>query len=234
MRRCCYFFPLWSPAGAQVLDDFPATELHHRGLYWGWEIVETGGQTFDSWKGLTIHMRAAEAPVVRATAREAALKVKNLWQAGAQDIVREEVQLTIPPTRDGGRELRVQLTWEAISAPITLCATTAQGKSYGGFVAHLAPAEKKVLRADGQVVTKDEDLNRHQWAEVEGVYQGKRVVVRITPTDTDPGLPYQWILRTRGFIGASFPGRSQTVDSFTLNPGQPLTLAFQVRVADVR
>ena len=234
LRRCCYFFPVWTPAGVSVLDDFPANELHHRGLYWAWPIVETGGQQFDFWKNLTVQLRPVEPPAVSATAREAFLAVRNLWQAGGHDIVREEVRLTVFPTRNAAREFRLQLTWEAISAPVTLRGATDPGKSSGGFVAHFAPAEQRVLRADGQVITKDEDLNRHRWAEVEGVYAGQRAVVRITPDERNPGVPYQWILRTRGFAGASFPGRSDTIDGYTLEPGQPLTLMFVVRVADVR
>jgi Methane oxygenase PmoA len=234
MRRCCYVFPLWSPAGASVLDDFPAGELHHRGLFWGWEFIETGGQTYDLWKNLTVQLRATARPVVSATAREAALSVQNIWQAGGRDIVHEELQLTVYPTREGAREFQVQLTWEAIGAPVTLRATTAAGKSYGGLVAHFAPADQRVIRADGQVVSKDEDLNRHRSVEVEAVYAGKPVTVRITPDEHDPGLPYQWILRTRGFAGASFPGRSEAGDSYTLEAGKRLTLSFLVRVADVR
>jgi hypothetical protein len=233
-RRCCYFFPVWTPAGVSVLDDFPANELHHRGLYWAWEIVETGGQQFDLWKNLTVQMRPVTVPAVSATARDALLTVRNLWQAAGHDIVREELHLTVFPTRDGAREFRVQLTWEAISAPVTLRASTAPGKSSGGFVAHFAPAEQRVLRADGQTVTKDEDLNRHRWAEVEGVYAGQRAVVRITPDERNPGVPYQWILLTRGFAGASFPGRTGTIDGYTLESGKPLTLSFLVRVADMR
>jgi hypothetical protein len=233
-RRCCYFFPVWTPAGVSVLDDFPANELHHRGLYWAWPIVEAGGQQFDSWKNLTVQLRPAGAPGVGATAREALLTVRNLWQAGGRDIVREDLRLTVFPTRDGAREFRVQLIWEAISGAVTLRGATDPGKSSGGFVAHFAPAEQRVLRADGQVVAKDEDLNRHRSVEVEGVYAGKRAVVRITPDERNPGVPYQWILRTRGFAGASFPGRTGAIDGYTLEPGKPLTLAFRVRVADMR
>jgi len=233
MRRCCYFFPVWTPAGVSILDDFPDGELHHRGLYWAWEIVEAGGQTFDSWKNLTLQTHAVKAPAVSVTPAEALLTVHNLWRAAGEDIVREEVRLAVSAARGGAREFRVQLTWEAISRPVTLRATTAAGKSYGGFVAHFAPAEDRVLRADGQAVTGDEDLNRHRWAEVEGVYDGKRAVMRITPDAADPGMPYQWILRTRGFVGASFPGRSGIADGFTLKPGTPFSLAFLLRVADV-
>jgi hypothetical protein len=34
-------------------------------------------------------------------------------------------------------------------------------------------------------------------------------------------------------MGASFPGRTEKVDSYTLEPGKPLTLKFRVQVRDV-
>jgi hypothetical protein len=59
------------------------------------------------------------------------------------------------------------------------------------------------------------------------------VVLRITPDEKDPGAPYQWCLRSYGFVGASFPGRTDQVESYTLEPGKPLTLRFRVSVSDL-
>jgi hypothetical protein len=47
------------------------------------------------------------------------------------------------------------------------------------------------------------------------------------------GAPFQWCLRSYGFIGASFSGRTDKVDSYTLEPGKPLTLGFRVRLSDL-
>jgi hypothetical protein len=58
-------------------------------------------------------------------------------------------------------------------------------------------------------------------------------VLRITSDDKNPGVPMQWCLRNYGFIGASFPGRTASVDHYTLEPGKPLTLRFRVRIADL-
>ena len=90
-----------------------------------------------------------------------------------------------------------------------------------------------MLRADGETLTKDEDRTPRRWAELEGVYGGKRAVLRITPDPKDLGAPYQWCLRAYGFVGASFPGRSAAVDGYTLEAGKPLTLKFRVQVRDV-
>ena len=117
---------------------------------------------------------------------------------------------------------------------LTLRGSRESGKSYGGFSARFAPSEDTVVRADDQTLAKDKDLTPRRWAELEGVYGGKRAVLRITPDASNPGVPYQGCLRKYGFVGASFPGQTATEDGYTLHPGKPLALKFLVRVSDAR
>jgi hypothetical protein len=159
--------------------------------------------------------RSLKTPVVSVRKGRARLEARNVWEAGGKEIVRENVRMTVLPAKGESREMDVELTWEATSAPVTLQGSPDRGKSYGGFSARFAPREGTILRADGQTLAKDEDLNPRKWAELEGVYNGK---------------PHQWCLRQYGFVGASFPGRTGTVDRYTLEPGKPLTLKFRVRV----
>jgi hypothetical protein len=67
---------------------------------------------------------------------------------------------------------------------------------------------------------------------MEATYNGKRAVLRITSDPANPQAPHQWCLRKYGFIGAAFPGRSDAVQSYTIEPGKPLVLRFRVTVAD--
>jgi hypothetical protein len=233
-RRCCYIFPVNTPAGVSILDDFPQDHYHHRGLFWSWPIVEVGGKKYDIWMNFTAKHRPDQPPRVTADAKQARLDVQDFWHIeGGRDIVKENVRLTVLPAKAGARELAVELTWEAIKDPVTLAGSAEAGKSYGGFSARFAPRENTVLRADNKVLTKDEDLIGHHWAELEAVYGGKKAVLRITSDDKNPGVPMQWCLRRYGFIGASFPGRTASVDHYTLEPGKPLTLKFRVRIADL-
>src|SRR6202521_5100857 len=130
-RRCCYIFPLLTPAGVPMLDDFPKDHWHHRGLFWAWPVVETGGKEFDSWMKMTAKYRSAKMPEVSAAAGEARLQTENLWQADGRDIVRESLRLTVFPARDSSRELEVDLRWEALGSPVTLKGSRERGKSYG-------------------------------------------------------------------------------------------------------
>lgn len=232
-RRCCYLFPVYSPAGVSMLDDFPQDHWHHRGLFWSWPIVETGGKRYDIWMTFTARPRSVKPPLTAVAPDAARLEAHNVWEADGKDIVREDLRLEVFPTKGSSRELELSLTWEALTAPVCLEGSPEGGKSYGGVSARFAPREDTILRADGEVLAKDEDLNPRRWAELEAVYGGKRIVLRITPDPGNPGVPYQWCLRKYGFVGASFPGRTATVDHYTLEPGKPLTLRFRVRVSDL-
>jgi hypothetical protein len=229
-RRCCYVFPLYTPAGVSMLDDFPKDHWHHRGLFWAWPVVETGGKTYDLWMNLTVQPRSTKTPVTSG----ATLEAVNLWHAERRDIVREELRLVAKSTRDGARQIEFDLVWDALEAPVTLRGSREAGKSYGGFSARFGARESTIVRADGETLSKDEDLTPRRWAELEGTYGGKRAALRITPDPGDPGAPYQWCLRHYGFAGASFPGRTGSEDGYTLVRGTPLRLKFVVEVRDVR
>jgi hypothetical protein len=232
-RRCCYIFPVYTPAGVSPLDDFPSDHWHHRGLFWAWPIVEVGGKQYDLWMQFTAKHHSAKTPTVNASGRQARLEAESFWEADGKDIVHENLRLTVLAATGTSREMDVVLTWEAIHGPVTLEGSPESGKSYGGFSARFAPGEHTILRADGEVLAKDEDRNPRKWAELERVYGGKRAVLRITPDEKNPGAPHQWCLRSYGFVGASFPGRTDKVDSYTLEAGKPLTLGFRVRVSDL-
>jgi hypothetical protein len=229
-RRCCYIDPLYSAAGVSMLDDFPKDHWHHRGLFWAWPAVETGGKTYDFWMSLTAEPRT----VARPSTHGANLEANNAWAADGKDIVRETLRLIALPARGAARELRVELTWDAIGAPMTLRGSREEGKSYGGFCVRFAERTKTVLRADGETLTKDEDRTPRKWAELEGVYGGKTLVLRITPDAGNPGTPNQWCLRDYGFVGVSFPGRTAIEDGYTLQPVKPLTMKFAVEVRDAQ
>jgi len=233
-RRCCYIFPVYTPAGASMLDDFPRDHWHHRGLFWSWPVVETEGKTYDNWMTMTARHRSVNPPLATNRAQVATLQAENAWVAGGKDIVHETLQLIVYPALADSREFEVELTWKAVSAPVTLRGSREAGKSYGGFSARFAPRESTILRADGAVLQKDEDLTPRRWAELEGIYAGKKAVLRITPDAQNPAAPYQWCLRNYGFVGASFPGRTASSDGYTLDPSQPLTLKFRVKVSDIQ
>lgn len=232
--RCCYIYPAFTPAGVNPLDDFPADHWHHRGLHWAWSFVEIEGRRYDNWMFRTLRHRA-DAPVQAAVAEgSATLSAMNLWVDNAgKAYVRERVKLTAFPAQGPARELDFELTMEALEIPVILRGDPVKGKSYGGFNARFAPRTETVIRTNqGVLEKKNDDLTHYEWAELEAVYQGRRAALRITADRANTHFPHQWVLRDYGYIGASFPGRTETVDGFTLEKGKPITLRFRVRLAD--
>src|ERR1035441_10203299 len=101
-RRCCYIFPVYTPAGVSMLDDFPQDHWHHRGLFWSWPVVETGGKTYDLWMTFTAKHRSVKAPVTSG----GTLRAENFWEAGGKDIVKEDLRLTVLRSEEHTSELQ--------------------------------------------------------------------------------------------------------------------------------
>jgi len=231
--RCCYIFPVFTPAGVSMLDDFPKDHWHHHGVFWAWPVVETPQGKYDLWMYKGVQHRFKKLASHESKKDSASLVAFNGWYAGDAEIVKETAHITAFPSQGPSRSFEVELILEAIGQPVTLRGSQEKGKSYGGFSARFAPRENTVIRTSEGPVSRDEDLIPHKWAELEALYGGKKAVLRITPDPANTGFPYQWCLRNYGFAGASFPGRTDAVEGFTLQPGKPLTLKFRVTVADV-
>ena len=85
-RRCCYIFPVYTPGGVSMLDDFPADHWHHRGLFWAWPVVERAGKKYDLWMNMTARHRSEKPPVVSGGTGGARLEAENYWQADGRTL----------------------------------------------------------------------------------------------------------------------------------------------------
>ncbi|MBI5281142.1 MAG: PmoA family protein [Candidatus Solibacter usitatus] len=231
-RRCCYIFPAFTPAGVSMLDDFPRDHYHHHGLFWAWPVVETPSGKYDLWMYRGVQHRFEKIIASQSRPDRAVLTTANGWYTGEKKIVRETVRISASPSQGSSRSFEVDLKLEAVDEPVTLRGSQEKGKSYGGFSARFAPRQETVLRSAEGPIDKDEDLVPHKWAELEAVYDGRKASLRITSGPANEGAPYQWCLRRYGFAGASFPGRTEEVQGFTILPGKPLQLKFTVTVTD--
>jgi hypothetical protein len=235
--RCCYIYPLWTPGGVSVLDDFPKDHYHHRGLFWAWPDVRLGGVSYDGWmmKGLkTVHKRRAFGyqEVGGPTTLGAILRVENEWVIGSKTVAKVQEKYEIDPSVGQSRTVKVTLTLTATDAPLVLRGSHEDGKSYGGLSVRFAPRTDTVIRTEKGVSEKDEDLNAHDWAELEAVYDGHKAALRIDNAAANEGGSPQWCLRHYGFLGAAFPGKTRDRDDFTLESGKPLTLRYSILLSD--
>jgi hypothetical protein len=232
--RCCYVYPLMTPAGVSPLDDFPKDHYHHRGLFWAWPYVEVGGKVYDIWMRMA-GIRAVTGSMPAATIKGgvARIEASNYWEAGGARIVSEKVRIAVHPSKQGSRTLDLELVFEALDKPVKLEGSRERGKSYGGLNVRFAPREQTVIRSSEGDVPKDTDLVAHKWSEMEADYGGKRAAVRFEADARNPHAPPQWCLRYYGFVGAAFPGRTESVSSYTLEKGKPLTLRHRVTLTDL-
>ncbi len=227
--RCCYAHPVYTPSGVMVTDDFPADHYHHRGLFWAWPIVESGGARHDLWtlRGIRHEfIRWIERGVAPASAF---LAVENGWFIGSRQVIRETVRMVVNPASGGSRRIDFTLALEAADGPVTLRGEPAQKKGYGGFSARFAPRKETVIKTPAGVESRDTDMVSHAWATFEGLFEGGRAALRIDQIDPPAGTPDGWCLRHYGFLGVNHPGLA----SLVLEPGKPLTLRYAVTVSDV-
>jgi hypothetical protein len=232
-RRSSYVYPLYTPAGVNVTDDFPKDHYHHRGLFWAWPLVEFGGRKYDLWmmRG-GIDTRFERFLRRAATTDRATLEVENGWYADGVRIVRETLLIQTRPAKGNARVLEVGLTLEPLKGPVVIKGSQEKGKSYGGLSVRFAPREQTriVTSESSGPIAKDEDLVNHNWAELDAVFAGKkRASLRIEAGPQHPGGPPQWCLRGYGFIGAAFPGQTGT----TLEQGRSIHLSYTVTLKDL-
>lgn len=230
-RRCCYLHPVNSPSGVTFTDDFPKDHYHHRGLFFGWAVVEHEGKTYDNWMLRGIGSRN-EATSTK-SGKQAGLEASNAWYVGDSAIVREIQTTTVSALKKGKREITVTVTLSAVGSPVVLKPVRDTHKSYGGLNVRFAPRTGTKIRADTGPVAKDEDLNPHRWVEYEAVYGGKRVSVRLEADPANPGGAPQWCLRHYGFAGAAFPGKTESQSSYTLEAGKTTTLTYRIIITDL-
>jgi hypothetical protein len=223
-RRSSYLHPVYAPDGTVLTDDFPKDHPHHRGICWSWPIVKFEGQTHDVWAVEGMHQRFVRWKSRRLSAESAVLAVENGWFAGQRKAVKETVELTVHRAGGGRRSFEVKLTFEAVEAPVEISGREVKG--YGGFGMRFAPRSETILRSDAGVEEKDSDMVKHPWAELAGVFAGRRAGARIEDGPGNPAFPNGWCLRHYGYVAANYPG----LETITLVPGKPLVLTYRVTV----
>ena len=219
-RRSTYLHPVYAPDGTVLTDDFPKDHPHHRGICWSWPIVKFDGQTHDVWAVKGMYQRFVRWKARQALADRAVLVVENGWFVGERKAVKETVEITVRPATGNRRQFDVALVFEAVDLPVEISGREIKG--YGGFGFRFAPRTSTILRTDSGVETKDPDMAAHPWAELEGVFEGRRAGARIESLSGSPG----WCLRHYGYVAANVPG----LGTFTLRPGKPLQLSYRVTV----
>ncbi len=226
-RRSGYVHPLRAPDGTVVTDDFPRDHYHHRGIFWSWPVVRVGGRTYDLWTIRGIHQKFVRWKAREARPDTARLAVENGWFVGDRQVVREEVEIVVHRTSGHARLLEFGLAFEAVGEPVEIGGEQMDRKGYGGFSVRFAPRTGTRIVTEAGVETRDTDMARHRWAQLEALYEGRPATLRIAIDPDNPGFPNGWCLRHYGFLGVNYPG----LETYTLVPGKPLRLRYRVTVS---
>jgi hypothetical protein len=224
-KRSSYLHPLYAPDGTVLTDDFPKDHYHHRGLSWMWPVVLVEGKKLNLWEIAGIRQRFIRWVGREAGAERARLAIENGWYLDDdRQVVGESVEIVVQPARDGRRVLELVLRFKALGAPVAIAGTSDQRKGYGGLSLRFAPRNDTVLTTDAGREAGDTNLVRHPWAELTGVFQGRRAGIRIEDDPANPAFPNGWCLRYYGLLGVNFPG----LEPYRLEPERPLGLKYRV------
>jgi hypothetical protein len=223
--RSSYVHPIYNLDGEVLTDDFPKDHYHHRGLFWAWPHVVSGGQESDLWllKGVRHEF---ERWLKRSAGRkQAVLGVANRWIAGDRAVVEEEVWLRVGPVEAEGRALDVELTLTPVKEPLTL--RGAEGKSYGGLTLRFAPFQGETIITTPDGRTKEDLPIAHlPWADLSAQFTGMKspcgAAVFIPPSH--PDFPPEWLTRHYGVLCVGWPG----VNAKTFPPGKPIRCSYRV------
>ncbi len=223
-RRSSYVHPLYGLDGEVLTDDFPKDHCHHRGLFWAWPHVRSGGQEYDLWMLRGIRQQFERWTDRRAGPAEAVLGVENGWYVGQRRVVREEVGMRVSPATDAGRAIDLELRWTALDEPVTLWG--AAGKSYGGFSLRFAPRQETVITTATGRQQEDLNLTRLAWADLTARFAGAPGPsgVAVFVHRGHPDYPPTWITRHYGFLGVGWPGTAPAV----LQPGKAVTCRYRL------
>lgn len=226
--RSSYIHPIFSLDGRPLTGDFPADHVHHHGLFWGWPLVRTRGQTTSNWDSKLPALRQRFVGWLKRgeEAGLAVLSVENVWKLDEREVVAKEVvTLRVHPAEPAGRAIDLELLITAVGGPLELQGTQDQNKGYGGLCFRSAPLLKGAEMTTDQGRLKTDAVNRKfRWADISTRELGVAIFV---PPD-HPGAPLAWLIRNSyaGVINPCWPG----LKPVTLAPGLPIQLHYRIYV----
>ena len=189
--------------------------------------MKVGGKTVQTWHLDGLHQRHVRWNARSAGPESAVLDASNAWvMDDGTRVGTERVQMTVHRAAGLGRAIDFRLTFEAEGGPVELLG--AKGKGYGGLCLRFAPRKDTVITADAGVQPKDSNDKTFAWADLSARFAGSAGTAGAA-IFTHPRIgprPGGWTIRHYGFLGPSWPG----LESYTLQPGAPVTLAYRVYV----
>jgi hypothetical protein len=224
--RSTYVHPLYGLDGEVLTDDFPKDHYHHRGLFWAWPHVKSGGKEYDLWMLKGVEQRFEKWLAREGGETQAVLSVQNGWFAGDRKIMEETVTMRVQPVVGDARAIDMEFSWRPLEGPITLAG--AEGKSYGGLTLRFAPRTNTVITTPLGVDEKDLPMTHLAWADLSAQFSGapKPSGAAIFVPVTHPDFPPMWLTRHYGVLCLGWPG----VEARTFPAGEAIRCQYRVWV----
>jgi hypothetical protein len=221
--RSTYVHPLYGLDGEVLTDDFPKDHYHHRGLFWAWPHIKTGGKEYDLWLLKGVEQRF-ERWLAQESGPPALLKIQNGWYAGDKKLLQEEVSLRVHPATRDSRTLDLEFVFTPIDQATTLAG--AEGKSCGGLTLRFAPRTNTVITTPLGNGAEDLPMTHLPWADLSARFAGtpepSGAAIFVPPSH--PDFPPMWLTRHYGVLCLGWPG----INAQTFPPGNPIRLQYRV------
>ncbi len=225
-NRSTYIHPLYGLDGEVLTDDFPDDHYHHRGLFWAWPHVRSGGREYDLWMIHGVHHRFERWLAQECRGDAALLAVENGWYAGDQKIVQERVWIEVHSADDQARCIDLEFFWIPRQSALDLAG--AEGKSYGGLTLRYAPHTYSVITTPLGTGADDLEMTPLAWADYSahwaGLAQSSGAALFIHPEH--PNYPPTWLTRHYGALCIGWPG----VEGRTFPADEPVRCRYRIWV----
>ncbi len=216
-----YTFPLFTPAGANVLQDNPPDHLHHQGIEVGQDYLN--GHNFWAMGSVQFPLNFQHQESVQHAADPTGITVvqQMRWTTNQGQAVMQEERRTRFEAWDGLNFVEITSIWKADYGDLYLAKT-----KEGGLAMRVHPQLEtfwggQIRSSTGKIGEKEIFDTQADWIEVAGIAEGRAVGVVMMPHPSQPQLP--WFVRDYGLHNYSpyrhAPARIPAGNSVSLRVG---------------
>ena len=211
-----YIHPLFDLSGNVITEEFPADHPYHRGVFWAWHQLYTGGTRLgDGWTSDSVSQELVSTGIEKGK-YYARLKTDVLWRSSIsayqKPFIEEKTTITVHKLSDGIRRIDFEIKLQALADQLQIGGSADQ-KGYGGFCIRMRLPDSLTFSSDNGPVTPQElQIKAGPWMDFSGRFGtgSEKSGLTIICNPGMPDYPEPWILRQKGSMqNVVFPGRER-------------------------